>query len=319
MKTKFEKIDNNIYLLKGYISSNIYYLDFKKKAIIDTGHSNECEKNYEIFKQNGFVLDNIDYIINTHSHGDHVGANKYLKSINPNIKIIGSKEMYKFQALRKDVGVLKGSEDDFDDYKIDIEVKERDQIDLGDKKLIVFETPGHTDDSICFYMEDKKYLFSGDLIYYRIITQLNYYKDLLESLEELVKSYNKINYIDIDVIFPGHGPVIMNVQDNIKICLKKLGRFRNVPEMMIINNLVPSAEYYIHKNNGCSIDNLKKYFVENMMKFKHHALVKNISLDDFDIIIDKVISLMKIMNLIKVESNRIYLANELNQYFEVSK
>ena len=79
LNIKLEKIDSNIYLLKGKISSNIYFLDFEKKVIIDTGHPVEYKKNYEIFKQNSFPLENIDYIINTHSHGDHVGANVFLK------------------------------------------------------------------------------------------------------------------------------------------------------------------------------------------------------------------------------------------------
>ena len=154
MDSKFEKIDDNIYILRGTTSSNIYYMDFDKKAIIDTGHPNDCKKNYEIFKKNGFLLDDIDYILNTHSHGDHVGGNVYFKKINPNVKIFGSKNMYIYQSLRKNIGILKGSEDDFDEYTIDVEIKENDVIDLGNIRLIVYETPGHTDDSVSFYYKE---------------------------------------------------------------------------------------------------------------------------------------------------------------------
>ena len=227
--------------------------------------------------------------------------------------------MYDFQSLRKKIGILKGSEDEFDEYNIDIEVKENDEIDLGNNKLIVYETPGHTDDSLSFYLKDKKYLFSGDLIYYRVITQLNYYKDLLESLDELIRSYHKLELIDADFHFPGHGPVIKDPQQNIKMCLKKLERFKKVPEMMVINNLVPSAEYYIHKNEGCLIEELKEYFIKNMMKFKHHSIFEYVNPDDFGLITDKVISLMKIMNLVKEENQKLYLANELNEYLGIEK
>ncbi len=319
MNPQLEKIDNNIYLLKGTISSNIYYLDFDKKAIIDTGHPAECEKNYEIFKQNGFLLNKIDYIINTHSHGDHVGGNVFLKKLNPNVKIVGSGKTNEFQNLRKKISVLKGSEDDFDEYVIDIEVKDNDEIDLGDKKLVVYETPGHTDDSISFYLKEKKYLFSGDVIYYKIITQLNYYKDLFISLDELIKTYKKLELIDIESFFPGHGPAIKNPKENIRICLKKLERFKNNPVMIIINNLVPSAEYFIHKNNGCSIEDLKEYFLNNMMKFKDHSILKNMKPDDFYLITDKVIGLMKLMNLLRIENNRLYLMNELNEFLRIEK
>lgn len=319
MNSQIEKIDNNIYLLNGTISSNIYYLDFDKKAIIDTGHPAECRKNYEIFKQNGFLLDKVDYIINTHSHGDHVGSNVYLKKINPLIKIVGTRKTYEFQNLRKNIGVLKGSEDDFEEYIIDIEVKENDEIDLGNIKLVVYETTGHTDDSISFYLKDKKYIFSGDLIYYKTITQLNYYKDLLASLDELIHTYKRLELIDIELFLPGHGPVIKNPKENINACLKKLERFKNNPEMIIINNLVPSAEYYIHKNNGCSIEDLKEYFLNNMMKFKDHSILKNMNPDYFYLLTDKVIGLMKLMNLLNIENNRLYLKNELNQFLSTER
>lgn len=319
LDSKLEKIDDYIYILKGTTSSNIYYLDFEKKAIIDTGHPNDCKNNYEIFKKGGFLLDEIDYILNTHSHGDHVGGNVYFKKLNPGVKIFGSKYMYKYQSLRKNTGILKGSEDDFDEYTIDVELNENDVIDLGNTKLIVYETPGHTDDSISFYLKDKKYLFSGDVIYNKVITQVNYYKDFLVSLEELITSYKKLEDIDTVYLFPGHGPFIENVQDNIKSCLRKLERFKKNPEMIIINIFVPSAEYYIHKNNGCLIENLKEYFIKNTLKFKHYSVFKNIKPDDFDSLTNKVISLMKIMNLIKIKDNRIFLINELNQYIELNR
>ena len=56
-----------------------------------------------------------------------------------------------------------------------------------------------------------------------------------------------------------------------------------------------------------------------MKKFKHYSIFKNVKFEDFILITNKAISLMKIMNLIKIENKRIYLINELNQYFEVNK
>lgn len=319
LNPRLKKIDDNIYLLNGKMSSNIYYLDFDKTAIIDTGHPAECEKNYDIFEQNGFLLDKIDYIINTHSHGDHVGSNVFLKKLNPKIKIIGSGKYYGFQELRKNTGILKGSEDDFEEYFIDMEVKDNDEIDLGSHKLKVYETFGHTDDSLSYYLKNKNYLFSGDIIYYKTITQLNYYKDLLMSLDELIGTYKRLELVDIELFLPGHGPVINDPKENIKFCLKKLERFKKNPDLIIINNLVPSAEYFIHKNSGCSIENIKEYFIKNMMKFKEYSIYKKVDPDDFNIITDRIIGLMKLMNLINIENNRLYLKNELNQYLETDK
>ena len=42
---------------------------------------------------------------------------------------------------------------------------DEDCIDLGNRKLVVIHTPGHSPGHCCFYEADRKYLYSGDLIY----------------------------------------------------------------------------------------------------------------------------------------------------------
>ena len=42
---------------------------------------------------------------------------------------------------------------------------DNDCIDLGNRKLIVLHTPGHSPGHCCFYEPERKYLYSGDLIY----------------------------------------------------------------------------------------------------------------------------------------------------------
>ena len=97
---KLQKIADKIYFLKGLRSSNIYFFDYEKKAIIDTGYSEEFDDNYNKFLNNEIDLKNIDYIINTHSHGDHNGGNSRLKLMNPNIKVFSSNETKIYQERR---------------------------------------------------------------------------------------------------------------------------------------------------------------------------------------------------------------------------
>jgi hydroxyacylglutathione hydrolase len=88
----------------------------------------------------------LNYILNTHHHGDHVGGNLELKK-QTGCKIIGSKN---------DQHRIPG---------IDITVKENDQISLGTHQAIIFETPGHTSGHIVFYFADDSALFCGDTLF----------------------------------------------------------------------------------------------------------------------------------------------------------
>ena len=75
-----------------------------------------------------------------------------------------------------------------------------DSIDLGKRKLIVIHTPGHSPGHCCFYEADRKYLYSGDLIYRGCLDA--FYPST--NPQEFWKSVRKIQSLKISRILPGH-------------------------------------------------------------------------------------------------------------------
>jgi|GEM_PF-1318250 len=314
-----EQIEDKIYMLKGTKSSNIYYLDFKEKALIDTGHHDDFEKNQKIFEENGLSFSKLNYIINTHSHGDHVGGNHNFNKINSNIKFIGSKFTKVYQNKRNSLSLLKGIEDDFIEYDLDCVVNEGDRIDLGGCILDVVDTPGHTIDSLSYYFGEKKILFSGDTIYYKVITQLDFYQDLLKSHNELYITYMKISNLDCKKIMVGHGNPIFDIKGTLNSCFKKLDIFKKNPEMIIINNLNPSMQYYIQKQPGCNIEEIRNYFIDRLLKFDNKAKFIDIDPAKYPEIVDKTLSLMLLLDIIKEKNDTIILTNKINENIGIKK
>jgi len=72
----------------------------------------------------------------------------------------------------------------------------------GGVRLQVMHTPGHSPDSLCFYLEDEGVLFTGDTILGGTSTAVNDLADYLASLRRLRALPN------LRVICPGHGPLI---------------------------------------------------------------------------------------------------------------
>ena len=62
------KIAKNVWKIKGF--SNIYFLDFNKKILIDTGYKKDRKKIIDVKK----ILDRdkIEIVIFTHLHYDHI-------------------------------------------------------------------------------------------------------------------------------------------------------------------------------------------------------------------------------------------------------
>jgi endoribonuclease LACTB2 len=73
-----------------------------------------------------------------------------------------------------------------------------------DVKLQVIHTPGHSVDSVCFYLEEEGVLFTGDTILGASSTTINDLGDYLTSLSALRDLPN------LQLMCPGHGPVIEN-------------------------------------------------------------------------------------------------------------
>jgi glyoxylase-like metal-dependent hydrolase (beta-lactamase superfamily II) len=74
----------------------------------------------------------------------------------------------------------------------------------GGVRLQVLHTPGHSPDSLCYYLEDEGVLFTGDTILGASTTSVNDLADYLHSLRRLRDLPN------LRVICPGHGPLIDN-------------------------------------------------------------------------------------------------------------
>lgn len=118
-----------------------------------------------------------DYLFLTHSHYDHVGSADYLKRHLSGLQL-GAHERVAALAQKQSaldlMNRLSASHDELLAYNpagedvilhpfdIDMQLKHGDAIDLGGLTCAVYETPGHTRDSLSFYLPEIKALFPGD-------------------------------------------------------------------------------------------------------------------------------------------------------------
>lgn len=153
------------------------------------------------------------YLINTHGHGDHIGANKELKAHFPDIKIcIHEEDKEALTNPFKNLSALGGFQSK--DYILksppaDMTLREGDRITLGQIKLEVLHTPGHTPGGICLLSRSgdsqPDVLFSGDSLFQGSIGRTDFpggnHSALVESLRGKVLTLKEDT-----IVYPGHGP-----------------------------------------------------------------------------------------------------------------
>ena len=75
--------------------------------------------------------------------------------------------------------------------------------------LVAIHTPGHASDHLCYYLEEEKAVFTGDVVLGGSTTVIPAEDgDLLDYLNSL----KRLQGLDVQRIYPAHGPVIENAQ-----------------------------------------------------------------------------------------------------------
>jgi len=75
-------------------------------------------------------------------------------------------------------------------------------LDLGDRQLHLFPTPGHSPDIVSIYIREFRLLIASDTVVTGIVPAI------FHSSAELEASVNRLKQLDIDTLISGHGPVL---------------------------------------------------------------------------------------------------------------
>lgn len=194
----------NSYLLKGS----------EKTALFETAKF-KCIDEY-LDKLTSLVdIKDIDYIIVDHTEPDHAGSAEKLVEMNPAIKLVGTATAISFM---KEICNTEFAS---------IIVKEGDTLSLGDKTLRFIAAPNlHWPDAMYTYVEEDKVLLTCDSFgaHYSLdqvlsskitdqegyMSALRYYFDNIMGPFKpyVLKAIDKIRDLEIDMVCPGHGPVL---------------------------------------------------------------------------------------------------------------
>ena len=132
--------------------------------------------------------------------------------------------------------------------------------------LRAIHTPGHAPDHLCYYLEEERALFTGDVVLGAGTTVI---PDDTGDLGQYMDSLNRLLELDLETIYPAHGPVIHKPKEKIReyIAHREL-RERQVLEalgagplevMAIVKKIYVDVPEYLHPAAASSVrSHLKK-------------------------------------------------------------
>ena len=245
------KIDDNTFAInedKHWEETHCYLLCGVKNALlIDTGLGVANIKK---------VVDSLTLlpvlVATTHIHWDHIGGHKYFENIavhEAEKDWLSIKFPIPLQAVKHNLVCkpcdfpLDFSIDSYQLPKISPQqiLHDGDCLDLGERKITVIHTPGHSPGHCCFYEPERKYLYSGDLIYSGCLDA--FYPTTDPQL--FWQSVKKIQHLDVERVLPAHHQlnIPVNIINRIEKAFSQLAKEGRLEQG---NGIFDFADFQIH-------------------------------------------------------------------------
>ena len=239
----FEALYPDIYLLKVPFSglwTGVVLVTGEENCLIDSGARDADVDVYILpaLAELGMDLHSIKWLLNTHSHGDHIGGHARIKKL-ANLKVaahassapkVENPVPYAIETRTKFPSHSPAPQSYLQGVPVD-RVLEDGEVIAG--RLQVIHTPGHDDDCVCWFDIPTGTLITGDSLQGNGTPAqgIGFYKDL----EGYLASVRKLQKMPIEHMICGHeydeiGWNICgaeNVRNALRICLESSGKYHD--------------------------------------------------------------------------------------------
>jgi len=201
---RFKNRAANAYLVRGS----------KRTILIDVGLSSNYPHLVACLGHVGVAPADIDMLVLSHEHLDHVGAAFHFRgrTLVAAHRLAANKIM-----LRDDFAMLRKM---FSEPQVPIDIdlwlEEGNLIDLGNFRLTVMYTPGHTSACISLFDHDKGLLFAADTLMPGGVMGGIFGSG---SISDYIQSLERLKGLDARILLPGHGRLSDTPQDDVRVAL----------------------------------------------------------------------------------------------------
>jgi hydroxyacylglutathione hydrolase len=182
-------------------------------ALIDAGVGLGTEDVLAGIRGTGLDPARICWLLLTHAHADHAGGAAALRQALPGLRVATAVQAAPWLRTGDEEAISLGFARRAGFYPpdyhlrpcpVDRELREGDEVVVGNLALQVIETPGHCAGHLCFVMEEggQQVLFGGDHVFHGGRISMQNIPDC--DLQAYARSTATLAELEVDALLPGH-------------------------------------------------------------------------------------------------------------------
>lgn len=175
----------------------------KESAIVDPGmlDAREIDAVERFVDDNGLVL---KYLLVTHVHIDHTFGVSAIKAMH-DVPLLGHKADAPLGLTRQQQAEMFHLKLRLDQLILDRFIDESSQLRLGEERIEVIATPGHSLGGVCYYVPQSGFILTGDTLFRGSVGRTDFVGGSQRQLIQSIRT--KLLTLPPDTrVYPGHGP-----------------------------------------------------------------------------------------------------------------
>jgi hydroxyacylglutathione hydrolase len=220
------------YQARRRLGVNIYLIDGGTEfALIDVGFLDELPDVLEMIRKLDFSLSSCKMIIASHADVDHTQGLARAREILKCKVVAHPKSIAAIEAGDEIVTYARidaqGIRIPMPACKVDASIDEGDRVQIGDRSLEVWSTPGHTAGQLALRMGNL--LFSGDNIFRDgSVGVIDAHHG--SNLPDYITSLRRIKQADVEFLLPSHGPIFRKNDALISATIARLESYTHLAD-----------------------------------------------------------------------------------------
>lgn len=241
---------------RTFPSANMSLIQGQRPILIDSGFGSDYAETERFIRDAGVDPAQLQYVVNTHYHSDHVGGNHHLQS-RYGVPIAA----YHFDGAminRRDPHACCADwlVQPVEPYTVDRFLAAGDVLETGQVTLEVLHTPGHTLGHISLYEPRDQVLILGDVVHADDVSWINIFREGVDALERLMATLERLLQLPVRVAVSGHGPIHENPHAAMRTALERYERWQQDPTRLAWHATKRIFSYALMLTNGISKDDI---------------------------------------------------------------